>query len=69
MLWGLGKEQTSLNTAGAYVHLAVGEQAGAFVRISRSVSQNQVKWGPAGRNFLLRLGINSLRRSADTPVH
>ena len=54
----IGKGANDLNTACAYVHLAIRKQASPFVRIDGAVSQNQLKWRPVGRNLSLRVGIN-----------
>ena len=55
---GLGNEANDLNTARRYIHLTVGEQAHAFMRIDGAVRQNQLKWRAIRRSFLLRFGID-----------
>src|ERR1700746_743305 len=54
----VGKGANDLNTACAYVHLAIRKQASSLVRIDGAISQNQFKWRPVGRNLFLRVGIN-----------
>src|SRR6202007_1138794 len=54
----IGKGANDLNTACAYIHLAIRKQASPFVRIDGAIRQNQVKWRPVGRNLFLRVSIN-----------
>src|SRR5579863_3124627 len=57
----VGKGANDLNTACAYVHLAIRKQASSFVRIDGAIRQNQLKWWPVGRSLFLRVGIDPVR--------
>jgi len=56
---GIGKSAYQLNAAGRDIHLPIRQKQSAFLRIERSVSQDEIKGRRIGWQLLLIVGVYS----------